>query len=75
MTLATWCFKYDKERGLVSKAGTGAFFDGNTETRRVIWHNADNGKLYVILRGEAYEFKPYPADCQIDGYGYTIGHI
>lgn len=67
-------FKRCRERGSVTNVGKASFYDGMARKERTLWHNAEDGKDYVMLNGNACTFYPYSETAQQHD-GLIIGHI
>lgn len=74
MTIITSVFLMHKKAGSVFKIGTAWFFDGNRHMERTLWHDRDDDTAYVILKGEAYNFRKYTNQPHIED-NIWIGHI
>lgn len=74
MTIQTYCFKRDKENGLVVKAGKASFMDGLCYKERVLWLDIADMTFYVMLDGNALRFKARN-EMQADEYGVIRGRI
>ncbi len=72
MTLNTMYFENHKKNGNIIKAGKAGFSNGLRYEYRTLWKNNADGKLYVMLNREAYEFTPYKKQPEDD---LVIGRI
>lgn len=73
MTWETSTFKEHKKMGKIARVGECRFIDGMREVKRILWHDKENDKLYVIYNGEAEPFRPYSERCQV--HEFIIGRI
>ena len=68
----TVVFDDHKANGWIAKAGKASFFDGMRRYERALWRDDWNGRFYVKLNGEAYEFTPFTVQSEAD---VIIGQI
>lgn len=73
MTFLTLIFNERKKNGYIKKIGSCRFFNGNTETKRVLYKDIETGEEYVVLNGNVWTFKRYRN--QLNGTDYIIGRV
>lgn len=72
MLAITEMFNRDKARGHVNKVGKASFFNCKRHMTRTLWYDGCINKCFVVLDGEAYEFKRHTNQSEP---GLIIGRI
>lgn len=70
MTLQTMWFNNQKKKGKVHKIGKGCFHNGRQYTERVVWFCEEDGKCYVWLNGDVWDYR-HPHYRNGDLWGYV----